>query len=337
MLAFMKARPTTYVIHYQRGRVRREGAGLAFVYYSPTSSIVAIPVGSADLPFVFTELTSDFQTVTVQGQLTYQVTDPRRLASVLDFSLDARGQHASDDPQKLGERLVNAAQIQAHAVVQHLTLREVLVSTDAIVNQVLAGLRANEAVQMLGVTILGLTIVAIKPTPEIGRALEAEAREGLQRESDQAIYERRNAAVEQERRIKESELQTEIAVQEKQRQIRETRMSADIAIEQQRSDLLVKKTENERVEADSRAYALSATLAPVRDLDWRTLLAVSAGGTDPKLMIALAFREMAENAGKIGSLTVTPDLLSQLMAPQQHIGTTAAAIAAATAEKKGGK
>ena len=99
----------------------------------------------------------------------------------------------------------------------------------------LAGLRSSEAVQMLGVTILDATIVAIKPTPEIGRALEAEAREGLQRQSDEAIYARRNAAVEQERRIKESELQTEVAIQEKQRQIRETRMAADIAIEEQRS------------------------------------------------------------------------------------------------------
>jgi regulator of protease activity HflC (stomatin/prohibitin superfamily) len=336
MLAFMKARPTTYVIHYQRGRAKREGAGLAFVYYSPTSSIVAVPVGSADLPFAFTELTRDFQTVTIQGQLTYQVTDPRRLAGVLDFSLDRRGQHASDDPQKLGERLVNAAQIQAHAVVQRLTLREALVSTDAIVAQVLGGLRASESVQMLGVTILGVTIIAVKPTPEMGRALEAEAREGLQRQSDEAIYARRNAAVEQERRIKESELQTEIAVQEKQRQIRETRMAADIAVEQQRSSLLVKKAENDRVEADSRAYALTATLAPVRDLDWRTLLAVSAGGTDPKLMIALAFREMAENAGKIGSLSITPDLLSQLIAPQP-IASVPAIPAATGAERKGGK
>jgi hypothetical protein len=74
----------------------------------------------------------------------------------------------------------------------------------------------------------------------------------------------------------------------------------------------------------------------VRDLDWRTLLAVSAGGTDPKLMIALAFREMAENAGKIGTLSVTPDLLSQLIAPQSIV--SAPAIAAATGpERKGGK
>ena len=65
MLAFMKSRPTTYVIHYQNGRVKREGAGLAFLYYRPTSNIVAVPIGSVDLPFVFTELTSDFQTVKI--------------------------------------------------------------------------------------------------------------------------------------------------------------------------------------------------------------------------------------------------------------------------------
>jgi hypothetical protein len=110
-------------------------------------------------------------------------------------------------------------------------------------------------------------------------------------------------------------------------------MAADIAIEEQRSELLVKQTENERAEADSRAYALSATLQPVRDVDWRTLLAVSAGGTDPKLMIALAFREMAENAGKIGSLTVTPDLLSQLITTPPAAAATAAARV--TSNRKG--
>jgi hypothetical protein len=35
-------------------------------------------------------------------------------------------------------------------------------------------------------------------------------------------------------------------------------------------------------------------------------------GHDPELMIALAFRELAENAGKIGELNVTPDLLKSL-------------------------
>src|SRR5262249_49878905 len=152
-------------------------------------------------------------------------------------------------------------------------------------------LKNAEPVLMLGVEILGLTVLAIKPAPEMARALEADAREGLQRHADEAIYARRNASVEQERRIKESELQTEIAVQEKQRQIRETQMAADTAVEERRATLVERRSENDRRDADARAYALQATLEPVRNVDWRTLMAVG-GASDPKLMIALAFREL---------------------------------------------
>jgi hypothetical protein len=315
MLAYMKASPTTYVLHYRDGRLRREGPGLAFWYLRPSSTIVAVPLASRDVPFVFNEVTADFQSVTIQGQLTYRVAEPRRLADLLDFSIRLGGQYVSDDPEKLPERLVQTAQILARGIVQARSLREVLVNTEPLVTTLLPQLRASEVVRMLGVEILGLSILAVRPTPEIARALEAEAREGLQRESDEAIYARRNAAVEQERRIRESELNTEIAVQEKQRQIRETQMAGDIAVERQRADLIRQRSENERKDADTRAYALRATLEPVRDLDWRTLMALGASGADPKLMIALAFRELAENAAKIGEVNVSPDLLKSLLAP----------------------
>ena len=313
MLAYMKAAPTTYLLHYQRGRLRREGPGLAFVYLLPTSTIVAVPLASSGVPFVFNEITADFQAVTLQGQLTYRVADPRRLAALLDFSVRPNGSYLSDDPEKVPERLVETLQILAGAAVQRRTLREALASTDAILREVLGALRAAEPVTMLGLEILGLSILSIKPTPEIGRALEAEAREALQRESDEAIYARRNAAVEQERRIKESELNTEIAVQEKQRQIRETQIGADIAVEERRTVLIERRSANEREDADARGYALRATLEPLRTVDWRTLMAVQPGGGDPRLMIALAFRELAENAARIGELNVTPDLLRSLI------------------------
>jgi hypothetical protein len=315
MLAFMKASPTTYVLHYQGGRLRREGPGLAFWYLRPASTIVAVPLASRDIPFVFNEVTADFQAVTIQGQLTYRVADPRRLAELLDFSIGTDGRFRSDDPEKLPERLVHALQILARGAVQRQSLRAALSTSDQLVTGLLPALRASETARMLGLEILGLSVLAVRPTPEIARALEAEAREALQGKSDEAIYERRNAAVEQERRIKESELNTEIAVHEKQRQIRETQMAADIAVEEQRAALIARQSENERKDADTRAYALQATLEPLRTADWRTLMAVSPGGGDPRLMIALAFRELAENAAKIGELNVTPDLLRSLLAP----------------------
>ena len=68
--------------------------GLAFFYFAPTSTLVAIPVGSTDVPFIFNEITGDFQAVTVQGHLTFRIADPRRLAALLDYSLLPSGGHS---------------------------------------------------------------------------------------------------------------------------------------------------------------------------------------------------------------------------------------------------
>ena len=313
-ISYMKASPTQYVLQFKDGRVVREGPGLAFFYYAPTSVIVAVPLGSVDVPFMFNEVTADFQAVSIQGQLTYRVIEPKKLAALLDFSVRPSGAYASDDPQKLNERLINHTQVLASAVTHRMRLRDVLVAYEQLVAQVLDGLRKSASVGMLGVEILDLSVIAIKPTPETSKALEAEAREMILRQADEAIYARRNAAVAQERLIRESELNTEIAVEEKRRQIRETKMAADIAVEQQRAGLLERQVENDRKEADSKGYALEATLRPLGDLDWRTLMAVSAGRMDPKMTIAMAFRDLADNAAKIGQLNITPDLLDVLLA-----------------------
>jgi regulator of protease activity HflC (stomatin/prohibitin superfamily) len=318
MIGYRKAAPTTYVIHYQNGRVRREGAGLAFFYYAPGSTIVEVPQASADVPFAFNEVTSDYQPVTIQGQLTYRITAPRQAATLLNYATVPAGGYVTDDPQKLPERLVQTTQILTRAVVQRFTLRQALVSSEELVRAVLTELRASEAVALLGVELLGLVIVSIRPSPETQRALEAEARENLLQEADEAIYARRNAAVEQERRIRESELNTEITVQEKQRQIRETQMAADIAVERQRTVLIEARADNERKDADTRAYGLRATLEPLEDTDWRTLMAAGVGAGDARTMIAVAFRELAANAERIGELNITPDLLNSLLAPRRE-------------------
>jgi hypothetical protein len=158
-----------------------------------------------------------------------------------------------------------------------------------------------------------VAVLSIKPTPEMAKALEAEARERLKGEADNAIYERRNAAVEKERMIKENELSTEVAVEAKHRTIRETKMAADIAVEEARAALVEKLAANDKKLAESKAYMLEETLKPLRGFDWRTLMAVGAGGGDPRLMIATAFRELAENAQKIGELNMTPELLGSLL------------------------
>jgi regulator of protease activity HflC (stomatin/prohibitin superfamily) len=317
LLRYLKVPPTTYVQQYREGRVVREGAGLSFMYFAPTSVIVQIPLVSRDVPFVFNEVSADFQDATVQGELTYRVNDPGQLAKLLDYSVDSRGKYNSDDPGKINERLVRAVQIRARAFTQQRPIKELLVSSDLLVRDVLDQLRQAAELQGLGVEVLSLSVSSIKGTPELTKALQADAREELLRQADAAIAARRNAAVEQERQIKENEFRTEVVIAEKRRQVRETEMQADIAVEQQRATLVEQRVANQRQEAQAQADALAAMLAPIKDVDWRQLMAVSAGAADPGTLISMAFRDLADNAQRIGELNISSELLQTLMRRNQ--------------------
>lgn len=320
----------TYVLHYKNGSIKKEGRGLSFFYFSPNSSIVAIPMGSNDLPFIFSESTNDYQIVNIQGQISYKITNPKTLADVLDFTVDDSGQYKKNDIEKLNQRIINEAQTATSSFVHEIKLKDAIRSAKTIEQRILDGLKASQAIGMLGIEILGANILAIQATPEMARALETETREKLQQEADQAIYERRNFAVEQERKIKESELNTEIAVEEKQKQIAEKKMEsevqkaenerklremkvlADIAVENQRKQLIEQKTANDKKEAETQGYVIETTLKPYKDIDWKTLTALS-NNPDPKFNISLAFRQLAENADKIGNLNISPELLDSIL------------------------
>jgi hypothetical protein len=329
---YLKTGPTQYVIHYHNGRIRRSGPGLSFFYYRPASAIAVVPVGSADAPFIFNETTADFQPITIQGQLTYRVTDPELVAALLDFSIkDSAEQYTSEDPEKLSQRLVNLTQVLARAEVQRRPLRDALRASDEIATTLLEALQQSDALTALGLEVITLSILAIKPVPETARALEAEAKESLLRQADLAIYDRRNAAVEQERRIKENELNTEVAVAEKEREIRETKattnlvvevkeqerreakLNGQIKLEEERKRMVAARVENARAEADAQSYAIEATLRPLRELDETTLQLLAVQSTDPRLMVSMAMKEIAHNAAKIGQLNISPDLLESLL------------------------
>lgn len=310
---YYKASPTTFVQQHVNGHVQREGTGLAFFYFAPRSTLTAVPVGSTDVPFIFNETTADFQAVTVQGHLTFRVRDPRRLAGLLDYSVGPGGAYKSDDPDKLAERVTFATQNATRGEIQGRPLRAALVESDVIASRVRAALAESPTLDALGVELLGLSILAIKPVPETSKALEAEARERLLREADDAVYNRRNNAVEQERRIRESELNTEVTVQTKKRQIEETRLAGQIALEEQRRQLVETEAANTKTRAEAQAYAVEATLKPLAALDPKSLQVLSARGVDPRLLVAMAFQEIAANASKVGTLNISPDLLETLL------------------------
>jgi hypothetical protein len=320
----------TYVLHFKNGEIAKEGRGLSFFYFTPNSSIAAIPMGSNDLPFIFNENTFDYQTVKIQGQISYKITDPKAPSNTLDFTVNEAGVYKKNEIEKLNQRIINLAQTSTSSFIHELTLKDAIRSAKKIEGNILEGLKSSEAIQTMGIEILGVNILAVQTTPEMARALETETREKLQQQADEAIYERRNFAVEQERKIKESELNTEIAVEEKQKQIEEKRMeteiqqeennkilremkiAADISVENQRKQLIVQKNENDRKEAETQGYVLETSLKAYKEMDWKILTALN-GNQDARSNIALAFRELAENAGKIGNLNISPDLLENLL------------------------
>ena len=50
---YIKADPSTHLMLFKEGKIKLEGVGINFFYYAPSSSLVAIPSNSKELPFVF--------------------------------------------------------------------------------------------------------------------------------------------------------------------------------------------------------------------------------------------------------------------------------------------
>jgi hypothetical protein len=331
-IKYIKMEPNTYLLQYKDGRIVREGAGLSFFYFSPASSIVAVPMGSMDIPFIFNEVTADFQDITIQGEVTCKVRDPKCLSELLNFTLGPNNRsYVSDDPEKLPKKIVNQTQVLTRARLQGLNLKKALQSSEYLEHEILKGLADCEMINQLGLEILAISILAVKPNPETSRALEAEIREKLLMEADEAIYDRRNAAVEQERAIKENELNTEVAVELKKREIREAAIDAERAVQEKKQLMkqeamngkitLEEKNEtyislavgNRKKEADAQAYSITAVMNAFKGTDPKIMQALANIEMNPAQLIAAAFQNIADNAGKIGNFNIAPELLRELL------------------------
>ncbi|MDD4963260.1 MAG: SPFH domain-containing protein [Gallionella sp.] len=338
-IRFIKSQPTTYLIEYKSGKVARQGLGLSFFYFAPTTTLAAIPAGGRNESFIFQQVTTDFQTITVQGQVAYRISEPTKVAAMLNFALKADGKgYESDEPEKLRQRVLSAVEVLSQKFIKAIALKEALLASDKLAEYVTRALHDYPEITELGIEIQGVLVLAIKPTPETARALEAEAREMILRQSDEAIFVRRNAAIENERRIRQSELDTEIAVEQKKRMIRETQMEAeasiqrkkqalrdmqmeaDVILEEKRKALVAKQAENTKTIAEAEAHRVAAVMQALENVDPRIVQALSAAGMQPNQLIAQAFVGIAERADKIGQFNMSPDLLQTLLNGEQGNG-----------------
>jgi regulator of protease activity HflC (stomatin/prohibitin superfamily) len=296
MLRYFKGQPTDYVLRYSGGRVRGEGPGLAFYYFPYNTQIVAVPTQSLEAAFVFKELTRDYQEVTLQGQATYRIKDAKLAAGLLNFRIDPRtSAYTSDDPEKLGRRVTNLVQVEMRAEIAKRALAEAVREATDYAAAVAEKLRAAAPLAALGVEVQSVDLLAVRPTPEVGKALEAESREALLRKADMAIYARRAAAVDEERTVKEKELASDSALEEK----RQGLIALQGANTLQEADFQARARERA---GEAEAKAAESQLAVYQKLD-------------PRALLAYALHELGANAGRVGNLTITTELLSELLKP----------------------
>lgn len=314
----LRGRPTAYVQHLKHGKVAHAGIGLSFWFRPLTAVLSEVPVDDRELPLLFHARTSDFQDLAVQATVTYRIEEPDRAASRIDFSIDsAHGRWRATPLEQIASMLTEAAQQQAMGLLARMTLATALTDGVAAVrDQIETGLAADPRLGETGISLIGVRVVAVRPEPEVERALQTPTREAVQRDADRATFERRAQAVESERAISENELQNQIELARREEQLvtqrgTNARREAEEAAAAGRISTEAEASRQQRL-AEARAQAIrvvgeaegaaeTARLATYRDLQEGVLL-------------GLALRELAGNLPQIGSLVLTPDLLAPTLA-----------------------
>lgn len=378
-MRFKKFNPNEYVMVVKKGQVVKEGLGLSVLFNELSTSIMVVPSTAFDGEFAFDDLvTSDYQSVCVQGVTTFMITDYEKAAKMLDFAYNPQikmSEKISDAVESLESRINNIIKAIVIREVSRKDVRAVLRISDEMSKAILESLAGDEAIGKLGVSVVSVNILGITPRPETRKALEAAAREQILKEQDDAIYKRRNAAIEQERIIKENEINTEIAVAEKEKEKEEKEqemkqyvqkceldmrmeaeereqqmklraMQAELSMESERQEkeyalreMAVQKkiqidnqdmagkielekmnkefTElsaaNEKTKADIKAYAAEALVKAYNNINPAILESCAMAQMEPGALMAKAFMNIGENAEKIGSLNMTPDLLQSIV------------------------
>ncbi|MFJ2863235.1 SPFH domain-containing protein [Kitasatospora sp. NPDC087314] len=317
-LRHLRAAPTAHIRHLHRGKAAHDGTGLAFWFRPLAAPLSEVPVDDRELAMLFHARTSDFQDVTVQATLTYRITEPAIAANRVDFGIDPdTGAWRSAPLDQLATLLTETAQQHALGLLARTPLATALVDgVSAVRERMATGLAAEARITETGLAVIAVRVVALRPEPEVERALRTPARELVQQEADRATFERRAVAVEHERGIAENELanRIELARREEQLLAQQGANSRLQAEEQAVADRV--RTE---AEAERRTRLASAEADAARALGDARAAAEAAWLTahqqaDPAVLRALALMRLAEHLPHIDSITLTPDVLTGLLA-----------------------
>ena len=314
----LRAEPTSHVLGYKGGALRREGPGQAFWFRAINTAVAEVPIDDREQPFLFHARSADFQELTVQGAITYRVVDPQRVARRIDFAIDLRTGRWTQTPLEQLAGLVT--QLAQQFVIDELVKREVrrtLADGVAPIRaHIAAGLAAEPALEALGIELVAVRVAAVAPTAELEKALQQPTREAIQQHADEATFHRRALAVEKERAIAENELQNriELARREEDLVAQEGANARKRAAEHAAAAMVEARGADERqaVAAARQATTIDEVQGAQLRIDERRAQIDAATG--PEVLLALALRELAGQLGQIEHLTITPDMLTPVLA-----------------------
>lgn len=314
----LRGTPTAHVQHQRRGRIVHAGTGLSFWFRPLTAVLSEVPVDDRELPLLFHARTADFQDVTVQATVTYRVTDPAVAAGRIDFSLDpVTGRWRGAPLEQLAGLLTETAQQHVLDLLARMPLQDALVTGVAAARQQIAtGLATDARLAETGVAVIDARVVAVRPEPEVEKALRTPTREQLQQEADRATYERRAMAVERERTISENELQSQIELARREEQLVTQRGANNRrkAEEAAAAGTIETAAQAEREQLLAETRATTTRLTGEAEGAAETARMAAYDNARPELLLALAAREAAGQLPAIGSLVLTPDLLAPVLA-----------------------
>ncbi|WP_329459489.1 SPFH domain-containing protein [Streptomyces sp. NBC_01497] len=317
-LRHLRSAPTAHIRHHDRGRLIHDGAATSFWFRALHAAISEVPVDDRELAMSFHARTADHQDVSVQATVTYRIAEPATAASCLDFSLDPdTGAWRGAPLEQISTLLTETAQQHALDALVRMPLPEVLATGVPLTrDRITQGLRADPRLPATGLQAVAVRVVAVRPEPEIERALRTPARERIQQDADRATYERRAVAVERERAIAENELASRIELARREEQLVDQRgINARRAAEEEAAaDAVVAEAEAARAVRLATAEADSLRgLGEARAQAQAAWLRVHAD-VDPAVLRAPGLAKFAENLPRIDSVTLSPDVLTGALA-----------------------
>lgn len=318
MARHLRGSATLHVRHLRRGKLAHDGTGLSFFFRPLPAVLSEVPVDDRELPLLFHARTADFQDLAVQASVTFRVIDPATACARIDFSIDPdTGRWRATPLEQVAGLLTETAQQQVLGMIAGSPLGSVLADgVGQIRDRILHGLTADARLAETGIAVIGARVIAIRPEPDVEKALRTPAREQMQQDADRATYQRRALAVERERAIAENELQNQIELARREEQLvaqrgANARRQAEEAAAASRTEAEAQAAREQRL-AEARAQGAqalgeaeaageAARVAAYRDLPHASLL-------------GLAAKDLAASLPQIGTLVLTPDLLAPLLA-----------------------